>query len=123
MENKTIIFNSRDELHRIVVSKIVYFEGDGNYTTIVTSNKLKISVGINLCQMEKELAECLGNDAVCFMRIGKRFIVNTDYICQINVLKQQLILTDYDKFTYRIGVSKEALKQIKNLLSAAKKND
>jgi DNA-binding LytR/AlgR family response regulator len=123
MNEKIIIFNSRDELHRINVSKIVYFEGDGNYTTIVTSNKLKFSVGINLSQMEKGLAERLGKDAVNFMRIGKRFIVNINYICQINVLKQHLILTDYDKFTYRIGVSKEALRQIKKILSATKKND
>lgn len=38
-----IFFNSRDELQRIEVSKIVYFEADGNYTTTVMVNKLRDS--------------------------------------------------------------------------------
>ena len=30
-----LFFNSRDELLRLDISKIVYFESDGNYTNII----------------------------------------------------------------------------------------
>ncbi len=115
-----IFYNSRDELHRIDISKIVYFEADGNYTDIVMVNKLRAAVLMNLSEMEKNLALQLGDGANCFMRIGKRFIINMQYVYSINVLKQQLILSDYDHFAFQISVSKDALKKMKDLVLAAK---
>ncbi len=111
-----IFFNSRDELHRIEVSKIVYFEADGNYTDIVMVNKLRASICMNLGEMEKVLAIQLGDHSKMFMRIGKRFIINMQYVYQINVLKQHLILSDYDHFAFQVSISKEALKKMKDLM-------
>jgi len=111
-----LYFNTRDELNRIDVSKIVYFEADGNYTDIVMVNKLRATIGMNLGEMEKALAMQLGASDNTFMRIGKRFIINMQYIYQINVLKQQLILSDYDHFAFQISISKEALKKVKDLM-------
>ncbi len=111
-----IFFNSRDELHRIEVSKIVYFEADGNYTDIVMVNKLRASICMNLGEMEKVLAIQLGDQSKMFMRIGKRFIINMQYVYQINVLKQHLILSDYDHFAFQVSISKEALKKMKDLM-------
>lgn len=111
-----IFFNSRDELYRIEISKVVYFEADGNYTDIVMVNKLRASVCMNLGEMEKALAEQVGPNDKTFMRIGKRFIINMQYIYEINVLKQQLILSDYDHFAFQISVSKDALKKMKELM-------
>ena len=54
------------------------------------------------------------------MRVGKRFIINTGYIYQINTQKQQLILSDYENFAFALGISKEALKQMKDLLITKK---
>lgn len=118
MENKEtyLFFNSRDELQRIEVSKIVYFEADGNYTDIVMVNKLRASILMNLGEMEKALVAQLGTEAQIFMRIGKRFIINLRYVYSINVLKQQLILSDYDHFAFQVTISKEALKNMKELM-------
>ena len=113
---KYLFFNNRDELLRLDIAKIVYFEADGNYTNIMTVNKLKGSVCMNLGEMERNLSEQLGDDASMFMRIGKRFIINMSYIYQINVLKQHLILSDYDHFAFQITISKDALKKIKDLV-------
>jgi len=111
-----IYFNSRDELQRIEVSKIVYCEADGNYTDVVMVNKLRASILMNLGEMEKALAAQLGSEAQMFMRIGKRFIINLQYVYSINVLKQQLILSDYDHFAFQVTISKEALKKMKELM-------
>lgn len=66
--------------------------------------------------MEKYLSDKLYNGSNIFIRVGKRFIVNTAYVYQINIHKQQLILSDYDHFAFALGISKEALRQMKELL-------
>lgn len=121
MGQSLLMFNSRDELLRLDVGKIVYFEGDGNYTNIVTVNKLKSTVCMNLSHMVIFLASELGSDAAAFVRIGKRFIINTNYIYQINVQKQHLVLSDFDHFAFKIGVSKVALKKLKDVMLNNKK--
>ena len=111
-----IFFNTRDELQRIDVSKIVYFESDGNYTDIVMVNKLRASVCMNLGEMEKLLSMQLGDENRNFIRLGRRFIINMQYIYHINTLKQQLILSDYDHFAFQVLLSKDALKKMKELM-------
>lgn len=115
-----IFFNSRDELLRIDFSKIVYFEADGNYTDIVMVNKLHAAVCMNLGEMEKAIAAQIGDEAKTFMRIGKRFIINMRYVYSINVLKQQLVLSDYDHFAFQVNISKDALKKMKDLMLVVK---
>jgi len=120
MTQQLVFFNSRDTLIRIDISKIAYFEGDGNYTYIVTANKLKFCVTMNLAHTEEALANQLGDQAKRFMRIGKRFIVNMKYISEIDVQKQTLMLSDYDQFVYHLPISKEALKVVKELVVRSK---
>ena len=120
MAQQLIYFNSRDSLIRVDVSKIVYFEGDGNYTHIVTVNKLKSCLTMNLTHTEAALAAQIGEHAMRFMRIGKRFIVNMGYIYKIDIMKQALILSDNENFVYQLPVSKDALKSVKELIVKAR---
>lgn len=98
------------------ISKIVYFEADGNYTHIILCNKLRGVICMNLAQMEKTLTERLKEKANCFARIGKRYIINMNYIYQINVLKQRLVLSDYSSFAFQVEISREALKKLKEIV-------
>ena len=114
-KNIYLHLNSRDELLRIDISKIVYFEADGNYTNIILINKLKGVVCMNLSQMQKLLTEKLKEQAIIFARIGKKHIINHTYVYQINLNKQRLILSDGSTFAFKLDVSKEALKRLKDL--------
>lgn len=120
MIQQLLYFNSRDRLIRLAISKIVYFEGDGNYTFVVTANKQKICLTLNLYHTELELANQLKEDSKHFLRIGKRFIVNMNYIFQVDILKQIIVLSDYDHFLIQLPVSKEALKTVKELVIQSK---
>lgn len=111
-----LYFSSRNGLIRIDIFKIVYFESDGNYTHIVTTNKLKTCLCKNLTHIEGALATQLGEQANCFIRIGKRFIVNTPFIYHVDLQKQRLILTDYNLFTFQLPISKDALKTVKDII-------
>lgn len=42
-----IYFNSRDELLRLRITEIAYFESDGNYCNVVTANKLRSPIGMS----------------------------------------------------------------------------
>lgn len=116
MTQPRIYFNSRDKLIRLDTPKIVFFEGDGNYTYIVTANKQKVCITLNLSHTEEALAAQLGDSAKQFMRIGKRFIVNMNYIYQVDIQKQALMLSDCEHFLFQLPVSKEALKAVKDLV-------
>lgn len=116
MATEYLYINTRDELLRIECSKIVYMEGDGNYTNIVLINKQKSSVCMNLSDMQRLISESLRERASIFARVGKRFIINLNFVYQINVLRQALTVTDGIHFAFQLGISKEALRQLKTLM-------
>ena len=115
MPKKYLFLNSRDELFRIDISKIVYFEAEGNYTHFVLSNKLKGTVCMNMAQMQQLLTESLKESAAIFAIVGKSYIINLSYVYQIGVLRQKLTLTDGATFAYQLSISKEALKKLREL--------
>ncbi len=117
-KTKNLYLNSRDEFFRIDISKIVYFESDGNYTNIILSNKMKGTVCMNLSQMQNILHESLKESAAIFARVGKCHIINLNYVFQIAILRQRLTLTDGEHFEYQINVSKEALKKLREMYIA-----
>ena len=115
MKNIYLHLNSRDEFLRIDVSKIVYFEADVNYTNIILSNRLKGVVCMNLARMQKMLTDRLKEQASIFIRVGKKYIINRVHVCQINILRQSLLLSDGENFAFQLNISRDALKKLKEL--------
>lgn len=115
MKNFYLHLNSRDEFLRIDIRKIVYFEADGNYTNIILANQVKGVVCMNLARMQELLSNTLKENASIFARVGKRHIINHTYVYQISVLRQKLVLSDGERFTFQLDVSKDALKKLKEL--------
>ncbi len=113
---KYLYLNSRDEFYRIDITKIVYFEADGNYTNVVLNNKVKGTVCMNLARMQQILSTNLQKSASVFVRIGKRYIVNLSYVYHIAVLRQTLELSDGENFNYSLNVSKDALKGLRRMI-------
>lgn len=118
-----IYFNSRDELLRVEAANLVYFEADGNYTRIVLANGFVGIVCMNLSKMEKMLSLSLKAKAKVFARVGKRHIVNLNYILKINALQQSLVLSDQKSFQFELNVSKDALKVLKDLYGPKKEQN
>lgn len=118
--NKYLYLSFRDELYRLDVSSIAYFEGDGNYTNFYLINGKKGTVLMNLLQMQNLLSKSLQEDASIFVRIGKSLIVNLNYVYRIAITKQKLILTD-GKFpnSFELHASREALVNLKSMYVTA----
>ena len=116
MNTGYLYINTRNELIRLDCSKIVYMESDGNYTNIVLINKQKVAVCMNLTHMQQFISESLREQASIFARVGKRFIVNINFIYKVQPMLQSLVVTDGVNFAFQLGISKEALKQLKDIL-------
>lgn len=115
MKPTCLFLNSRDELLRLDISRIAYFEADGNYTNIMMANGLKGVVCMNLARMKEVLAESLREKSAIFARIGKRYIINLGFVFKIDVARQNLVLSDGISFSYTLSLSKDALKGLKDV--------
>ncbi len=115
MDN-TLIFNTRDELTCFSLDRVMYFEADANYTTVVLVNGVHTSLLISLTRLEKLIGEILRDRRSVFVRIGKKYIINSAFIFQINALRQRLVLTDLvSPNAVTLTVSKDALKKLKSM--------
>lgn len=113
--SKYLYLNSRDEFFRVDISKIVYFESEGNYTNIILNNKMRATICMNLARMQEILNRSLNDDAAVFARIGKRHIINLTYVYHIAILRQILVLSDGENFEYQLQISKDALKRLRDM--------
>ena len=71
---------------------------------------------MNLGHMEQLLAEKLGDRRAMFVRVGKRHIVNMNFLYSITPAKQQLVLSDLSTFAFKLEISKDALAKMKQLV-------
>lgn len=110
-------FNTRDELLRVDLRKVVYFKADRNYTDVYYLNGLHLTLPTNLMNLEKMLdSDKIRGKVVPFVRLGRSLVVNLKMIVHINVLKQELVMTDMvSPNIFRLPVSHDALKKLKEL--------
>ena len=114
---KQIIISTTNELVRVLPERIVYISSDGNYSTMVLHDKTEHLFTFNLSHFQKLIEQQLKEDACRFIRIGNSLIINRDYIYRINLTKQQLVMSDMAlNQAFMLSASKEALKQLKQLL-------
>lgn len=115
---KYVVFTRRNEVLRIPMGKAMFFESYGNYCYAVFPNNQKVVLPVGLSQVETIIARRIVDDMPTFMRIGKRFIINMDMVAQVDLTKQQLVLSDFDHpGSFAIPLSKEALRQVKEIYS------
>lgn len=113
---KQLIISTSNDLVRIAPDSIVCVSSDGNYSTLVQADGEMRMLSFQLGQIEKMIASQLGSEGSSFIRIGKSLIINRSYIYYINVPKQKLVLSDVTTFSHTVTASRDALKQLKELL-------
>lgn len=113
-----LCINSRDELTLIELSEVACFRADGNFTIINYMGGQQSTVSLGLSKMEKLVSTAYPKGkASPFVRLGRSLLVNQSYLCQIDVQKQKLVLSDFRKFKVTIAVTKTLLKALKNVIS------
>ena len=119
-----IIFNTRDELIKVDIDKMIYAMAEDNYVHLFFRNGQSVMVTTTLQSLEQLILSVIAkNKKGVYTRIGRKYIVNNTYIMQINTLKQQLVLSDMDVVKpITLNVSKEALKVLKSTIIENKKH-
>lgn len=117
-----ILFNTRDELIKVDIEKMVYAEAEDNYVHLFFHNGQSVVICMTLQALEKLILSVIAKDKTgVFIRIGRRHIVNNNYIMQINIPKQQLVLSDlYIMKPIVLNVSRDALKALKQVMTEKK---
>ncbi len=115
--SKYLVISTSNEVVRVAIERIAYISSDGNYSTLVLTNKEEKVFSFNLTAFQKTIEQQLNSEAQAFIRIGKSLIINRNYIYYINITKQQLVLSDINfNHTFMLSASKEALKLLKTVL-------
>lgn len=111
-----MIIKTRDELLRIKIGQILYFEADRNYTKLSLSNGIQFTFAINIGKIEELLEKQVIGSREILIRVGKSHIINKNHILQINLPKQKLLLVGQDGKPRELGISKERLRVLKDAL-------
>ena len=107
------------ELVRVATDEIVYVRADGNYSDLVLTNGKSRKMTFQLHFFDEVFQQLQNN---MFARVGRSLIVNKRYIHVINLTEQILIFSGQQiKGDIKpISVSREALKQLKELIENEK---
>ncbi len=122
--DKRFVFSNSNEMQMVPHSAMVYIASSGNYSTITLADGSDILITQQLGQVEYELNKTIGyDDAAEFVRIGRKLILNCQYVLAINVAKQKIVMSDARTFRHELTASKEALRQLKDYLTTIYNND
>ena len=107
------------ELVRVATDEIVYVRADGNYSDLVLTNGKSRKMTFQLHFFDEVFQQLQNN---MFARVGRSLIVNKRYIHVINLTEQILIFSGQQiKGDIKpVNVSRDALKQLKELLENEK---
>lgn len=114
--DRYLMIKTRDELLRIKIGQILYFEADRNYTKLLLSNGLQFTFAINIGKIEELLEKQVSGSNDMLVRVGKSHIINKTHILQINLPKQKLLLLTQEGKPRELIISKDPLKQLKESL-------
>lgn len=114
--DRYLIIKTRDELLRIRISNILYLEADRNYTKLLLTEGIQFTFAINIGKIEGMLDTQASDSRAQLVRVGKSYIINKNYILQINLPKQKLLLLVPGSKPRELIVPREPLKALKESL-------
>jgi DNA-binding LytR/AlgR family response regulator len=110
------MIKTRDELLRINIERILYFEADRNYTRLLLAEGIQFTFAVNIGKIEEMLAVQISNLNTILIRVGKSHIVNKKHILQINLPKQKLLLLANEGKPRELTIPKDPLRALKDSL-------
>ncbi len=113
-----LCLNQQNEIFVINLDDLMCFEADDHYTTVHSSRGNNFMVPFTLGRIEEKL-KARHADKKNLMRLGRKYIINTDCIYHMNVVKQTISLTDYHGKVTTLDLSKTVLRSLVELVRAS----
>ena len=114
VKSQHIIISKGTELVRVPLDCLMYVEADGNYSKIITKDGRERLVLLQLGQVEDLIAEQIDEFEGEILRLGRKYIINLNYIHVIDIAKHVLIISDCAGCYHKLEASKDALIKLKS---------
>lgn len=120
---KFIVISKGTEMLRIPPERLVYISADGNYSDVHTLDGRPQMVSYQLGQLEDMISDQLGDEGSSFIRLGRGYIINMEYVHLIDISQKRLVLSDCECFYQELEPSREVLVKLKAYLDATYSDD
>lgn len=111
MQTRQLCFGLYDELYVIDLEQVLYFQADDHYTHVYYASGTHFMLPFGLAKVEAAVAAPdAGGES--FMRLGRKYIVNTRRVFHISTVKQVLMLSDNNGNTLSIHIPKPVLRTL-----------
>lgn len=118
-----VYINLRDELIVLDTEMIAYVNANSNYSDVYFIKGGKKTLSMTISKVETLLKQPYSNFTdQPFVRIGRSLLINQKFLVHIDILKEKLLLSDYESHSYLLSVSKFSLKKYKNQFPLAPKD-
>ncbi len=111
----SLYLTTHDELHIVDLEKVIYMQADDHYTHVFYSSSVHFMIPYGLGEVEARLAD-IPNAKLQYIRLGRKYIINTKTIFRVSTIKETLSLNDVDKGTIELHVSKPVLRSLIELM-------
>lgn len=103
-----LCLNTYEELYMVSLSEILYIQADDHYCQVRYVSGVTFMLPYGLGQVEEMIRRAAKGSHL--VRLGRRYIVNTDRILYVSTAKQSLVLVDSMGAKHDLRVSKPILR-------------
>lgn len=114
-----LCLSGHDELYIIDLNQVLYMQADDHYTNIYYASGTNFMIPYGLGRLE-EVIRGSGCEAGYLLRLGRKYIVNTNRIFRISTIRDNLYLSDNHGNHVSLHISKPVLRSLIEYMSSRK---
>lgn len=114
---KNLVFHTYDGYTNVRSDQVLYFEADDHYCNIVYYSGYSFMLPFGLGAIEDMIKVCQDEDAEKFIRLGRKYIVNLEYVHQVNTVAQTITFVNATANKITIRSPKNVLRDLINKLT------
>ena len=90
---------------------VMYFQADDHYSHVYYATGATFMVSYGLSQIETFIAEQHPFQSN-FLRLGRKYVINTSFLFHINTVKQIILLNDLSGTSHSLHIAKPVLRDL-----------
>jgi len=106
-----LYLGGHDEMYLINLDMVMYFQADDHYSHVFYATGTNFMVSYGLSQIESFIIDQNPLQS-CFLRLGRKYIVNLSFLFHINTVKQIVLLTDMNGTSHSLHIAKPVLRDL-----------
>ena len=107
----SLCLGGHDEMYVINLEMVMYFQADDHYSHVFYATGATFMVSYGLSHIETFIAEQYPLQSN-FLRLGRKYVVNTSFLFHINTVKQIVLLTDLNGASHSLHIAKPVLRDL-----------